>query len=96
MTLSCNCDMPDEIYWDWLQDQGWDTDELREAECAVGDTTQYTFYWYDIMALGNGDRVHAEEVQRFAFVCSRGWGSDYGYGRTYLGDGYNDEGEGIN
>lgn len=29
MTLSCNCDMPIEIYCDWLQDQGWDCDELR-------------------------------------------------------------------
>lgn len=31
MTLTCGCDMPMEIYADWLQDQGWDTGELREA-----------------------------------------------------------------
>lgn len=30
MTLTCGCDMPIEIYADWLQDQGWDTDELRQ------------------------------------------------------------------
>lgn len=37
MTLSCNCDMPLDIYCDWLQDQGWDTDELRQEGDPVGD-----------------------------------------------------------
>ena len=29
MTINCNCDMPWGVYLDWLEDQGWDTSELR-------------------------------------------------------------------
>lgn len=43
MTLSCNCDMPLPIYWDWLQDQGWDTDEMREEDAPV---LVWWPYWY--------------------------------------------------
>lgn len=35
MNLSCNCDMPIEIYADWLQDQGWEVDELRAEDTTV-------------------------------------------------------------
>lgn len=35
MTLTCNCDMPLSIYADWLQDQGWEVDELRSEEEVV-------------------------------------------------------------
>lgn len=41
MTLTCNCDMPIEIYADWLQDQGWDCEELRDTDSTFGDWMEF-------------------------------------------------------
>lgn len=30
--VNCNCDMPYEVYCDWLEDEGWDASELRVGE----------------------------------------------------------------
>lgn len=54
MTLTCNCDMPAEIYYDWLQDQGWDCDEIRESEEAVPTFSRYE----NGNGLGNGSSIY--------------------------------------
>lgn len=48
MTLTCNCDMPMEIYADWLQDQGWEVEELR-SDLEQGACVCKQIYYY----LGN-------------------------------------------
>lgn len=80
MTLSCNCDMPAEIYADWLQDQGWDTEELREHEEVVPTYSWYgkgsgSWFWNEIgngMGRGDGRGI--------------GYGNGYGNGPTYKGN----------
>lgn len=78
MTLSCNCDMPMEIYADWCQDQGWDADELRDNE----DVTVSDYGWYGV---GNGCedgqgrggcRWHGDGVY---YTCGNGQFFGYGY-----------------
>lgn len=58
LTLSCGCDMPIDIYCDWLQDQGWDVDELRSEEEAVFDghtfTNKYGTFYDSVSSLGSG------------------------------------------
>lgn len=58
MNLSCNCDMPIEIYADWLQDQGWDVDELRSEEEAVFDShtlaNKYGLFYDPDQTMGSG------------------------------------------
>lgn len=60
MTLACNCDMPIDIYCDWLQDQGWDCEELRADEEPVADYSLYA-NWYE-PALGEGWYVAARNI----------------------------------
>lgn len=58
MTLSCGCDMPIEIYCDWLQDRGWDVDELRSEEEAVFDdhtfANKYGMFYGPDHSIGSG------------------------------------------
>lgn len=84
MTLSCNCDMPVEVYADWCQDHGWDTDELRELEPIwaqawndTGDGDGYgddhgDGYWY-AYDQGSGSHLHLG-VWRASYGCGAQWG----------------------
>jgi hypothetical protein len=63
-----NCDMPWEIYLDWLQDQG--NEDLRDMNCAslvVGDHNwqNYIFYFLDYSGEGySGDFTDGEAIVR--------------------------------
>lgn len=50
--LCCNCDMPYEVYVDWLEEQGWDVSELREM-----DNEEWVPYWgtYNPVEFLSGD-----------------------------------------
>lgn len=82
MTLSCNCDMPLDIYCDWCQDQGWDCDELRVNDEAVAYYSNYEYgdggyYGY---GRGSGD--------------GRGyWGLTYGSHSPTGGGGFTSRGD---
>lgn len=87
MTLSCNCDMPIEIYCDWLQDQGWDCEEMRSDEEVVIDYETYTRgVPYPYICKGSGLRYlrgngdHYGEGTGDAF--HDGWGCIFSYGDT--------------
>lgn len=77
MTLCCGCDMPIEIYADWCQDQGWDTDELRAQSDEV---LAYSYY-----SRGNG--YYADDSgcpEDYGFYLATGSADWFGY---YCGDG---------
>lgn len=74
MTLSCNCDMPIDIYADWCQDQGWDCDELRGTEDAA-------WYWCDYHPIN--DWVSGTPYA----ICVTGDVGD-SFGRSLLGIGW--------
>lgn len=42
--VNCNCDMPLGVYYDWLEDEGWCTDELRMDEYDVVGDANRTWY----------------------------------------------------
>lgn len=77
MTLACNCDMPIEIYCDWLQDQGWDCEEMRSGEEVVLDYTTYDTLQLHLYNEGAGTH----------YPRNRGNGNNFAEG---TGDAYQD------
>ena len=96
MTLSCNCDMPLPIYCDWLQDQGWECDELRAEDDAVCTFTWYiagygtcytagTYVTGTWTAVGSGTGLNID----YATGTGDGYGLGEGMGRVMIrGDAY--------
>lgn len=76
--LSCDCDMPIEIYADWLQDQGWDVEEMRQTEEIVTAEAYFT--------VGSGYATHMNTPSSPHMT---GTPSDYDHGvGSARGDGY--------
>lgn len=79
MTLSCNCDMPIEIYCDWLQDQGWDCDELRAEEDVVGYWSDYHPYEDLLYGFPFFNYAHENRGCSYRYYLTGGegyWGGD--------------------
>lgn len=83
MTLSCNCDMPLSIYCDWLQDQGWDCDELREADDTV--LVQSWYGWGNGYGRGVGNGGEGPVLRMYGDGNWNGFG--IGIGPIETGDG---------
>lgn len=82
MTLCCNCDMPLDIYCDWLQDQGWNVDELREE----GDPVVKWRWPMFISEWGNGQWNDTGDGSGFGDGTGVGYYYFVGSGSAY-GDG---------
>src|SRR4051812_9961537 len=93
-----NCDMPWEVYLDWLQDQG--NEDLREMECcSFVSGYYYTFRYFDWDNLDGGVHVNYPKFHSIGAVESTeaDGNDDGGEGEgdgCFLGErGYGDGGE---
>lgn len=61
----CNCDMPIEIYNDWLRDQGWEV-EHEDIIATAG------FYWYTFSYYGDGwsydNNIYVQEPHGYFLI----------------------------
>lgn len=91
MTLSCNCDMPIEIYCDWLQDQGWGTDELRATDDAICDWCEFSDIEYRWRGNGSNNMGTVFSTPNYLYYeGGDGRQTDYcsGVGSFYRDSGY--------
>lgn len=89
MTLSCNCDMPVEVYADWCQDQGWDVDELRSEEEAV--LTWSLYFWgqprWTMYGHGSSFEYYKHDSAGAGNIYGDCGGVLSGYGPSLMGNG---------
>lgn len=96
--VNCNCDMPYDVYCDWLDDMGWDASELRMCEYVAAGESDFIddtgcglgIDWdYEYGSTGTGEAGNGESIYVMPFGSSHARGNGDGNGNGY-GYGAND------